>query len=167
MFSLDMRDGEVQFSASIFNREGKIACEIVNNEMHVNRNFIFRLDRTPHSLALIDDEKRRLVDIEYINSKAIRMTGEFFLRRGMLVTMNSELVKFAKDDYNIRIVRPIAYVRQPRNSCIDINFPDDASELPEIRLEGIVASEQSIAWTGPVVASEPQDAEDGDAIKGR
>jgi len=72
-------------SAKFFNSDGKIICEIVKSTFHLNPKNYFRMERKPNRLTVINDELKRIIDIEYINKRCIRLFGEFYGRAGATV----------------------------------------------------------------------------------
>ena len=69
-------------SAKFFDQSGKITCEIVRNHFYVNRRNSFRIDSTPHSLSVFNDEAKRVLYIEFLNNRTIYVLGDFYLRGG-------------------------------------------------------------------------------------
>ena len=77
----------IYFSGKFFSEEGKIICEIVKNEFHLNVKNYFRIEKTDHRLTVFDEEARVAIDIEFINERSIRLLGNFHLRNGKSIIL--------------------------------------------------------------------------------
>ena len=77
----------LSITGKFFNKDGKIVCEIVKNELFVSRNHVFRKEQTENRLTVFDDEGQRVIDVQYLNPQAIQITGRYYLRDGVLVEM--------------------------------------------------------------------------------
>jgi hypothetical protein len=87
---IDKEEGGISVSGRFFNEKGKVICEIERNQFHLNPESYFRKKETgPHRLTIIDDKLRTLLDVEYINDRAIRITGDFYLRGGKRLVIMS------------------------------------------------------------------------------
>jgi len=89
-----MENGELSFTANFFDANGKILCEIVENRFRRNPNNTWDMEVTPHRVKILDDRKVTVLDVEYINAKAIRVLGDFYLRRGFHAELTTEQVRF-------------------------------------------------------------------------
>src|SRR5713226_8562483 len=70
-----VNDG-IAVSARIFSSDGRIVAEIRDNEFFINPNNFFRRERPDdHSLTVFDQENNRVLDVFYLNSRAIRFSG--------------------------------------------------------------------------------------------
>jgi hypothetical protein len=75
---VDRREGKVAVNAKVFSSDGKIVAEIKENEFFINPNNYFRRERpNTHSLAVYDQQDRKVLDIDYFNSRGIRLDGIF------------------------------------------------------------------------------------------
>jgi len=78
VISFERLEGRIAINAMVFSRDGRIIAEIQRNEFFINPNNYFRKERpTPHCLKVFDQEGRLVLDVDYINSKAIRIGGIF------------------------------------------------------------------------------------------
>jgi hypothetical protein len=123
MISLDREGHALALSAKFFNDAGKIVCEIVRNELHFNEKNIFRPERTsPHHLSVLDDEARRVLSVEYINPRAVRITGSFFLRDGLFVHIAPDIMHFqvAGTPNSLSVGQPVAFVSQQNEAAMEV-----------------------------------------------
>ncbi len=150
MVTLDRNDGSLLLSAKVFDKRGKILCEIVENVIHTNHNNVFRIERDSiHRLAVIDDELRRVLDIEYINPRTIRFLGDFHMRRGTHATISNDILEFKSDDYLLAVTKPLVFLDNELGYGLGFDFPDDKNAPPELELSGAVVHNNSIRWIGP------------------
>jgi len=69
---------EIAISARVFSRDRRIVAEIRRNEFFVNPNNYFRRERPDtHSLRVFDQEGRKVLDVRFLNPRAIRFLGIF------------------------------------------------------------------------------------------
>ena len=67
-------------SAKFFSEDGKIVAELKENQFHINPSNYFRLEKPDnHSLVIIDQRGNESLNIQFINSKVIKLTGRFYL----------------------------------------------------------------------------------------
>ena len=97
MVMLERIGDKIAFSAKFFDQDGKIVCEIVKNQFHVNPHKMFRMEKTDHRLRVFNDEARRVIDVEYINPTAIRLLGDFYMREGRHVVIDEKGTSFSKN----------------------------------------------------------------------
>ncbi|HEV8072005.1 MAG TPA: hypothetical protein VGP76_30095 [Planctomycetaceae bacterium] len=90
MILVEKENSGIFISAKIFDKEGKIICQIVRNRFHLNPDNYFRIERSPNRLVVIDKEVRKTLDVEFINTRAIRFSGTFYLRGGLPITLTQE-----------------------------------------------------------------------------
>jgi hypothetical protein len=88
------REGDgLTLSGKFFNKDGKIICELVKNQFHLNPANYFRIERTPHRLAVVDDEAKPIIELEFINRRALLFLGDFYLRGGNHVLITPDYMK--------------------------------------------------------------------------
>jgi len=76
------RDGGMLVNAKIFSLDGRIVADIENNEFHINPNNYFRQERPDnHRLIVYDQQGVAVLNVHYLNRKAVRILGTF-LRPG-------------------------------------------------------------------------------------
>lgn len=69
---------EIAINARVFSRDGRIVTEISRNVFSINRNNFFRMERPDlHSLLVFDQEGRKVLDVRFINPRAIRFRAIF------------------------------------------------------------------------------------------
>jgi hypothetical protein len=112
--------GDVWLNAKFFDETGKIMCEIVNNRFRRNPGNTWAFRQTPISIAVLNEESRPVVNVEYINPEAIRITGDFYLRDGFHVILDNdrETQQFGQGElggtlFPIGGERPIAIAIEP------------------------------------------------------
>jgi hypothetical protein len=71
----------ISLTAKFFNQRGEFICHIVRNRFRLNPANYTMDDSTPHKLVVYDNAKQ-VLSIEYINPRAIRILGDFYLRNG-------------------------------------------------------------------------------------
>jgi hypothetical protein len=78
VLSFERVHGEIAINAKVFSRDGRIVAEIRRNEFFINPNNYFRRERPDsHSLIVFDQENRRVLDVRFINPRAVRFLGIF------------------------------------------------------------------------------------------
>jgi len=78
VLSFERAYGEIAINARVFSRDGRIVAEIRRNEFFINPNNYFRRERPDsHSLIVFDQENRRVLDVRFINPRALRFLGIF------------------------------------------------------------------------------------------
>jgi hypothetical protein len=96
MLTIEKADGGFVVSAKVFNKDGKIVCQITNNRFDLNTKTVFRIDRpSPSQLVVIDDEARMVLDIDFINPHTVRILGDFYLRDGYRASIREDCQDFA------------------------------------------------------------------------
>ncbi|SRR5216684_702009 len=69
---------EIAVNAQVFSKDGRIVAEIKRNEFFINPNNYFRRERPDaHSLRVFDQTGRNVLDVRFINQRAIRFLGIF------------------------------------------------------------------------------------------
>jgi hypothetical protein len=82
--------GEIAISAKFFNAGGKILCEIDKNRFQRHATNTWSMKTDAHRLVVNDDEARPIIDVEFLNPRAIRISGEFYLRDGFIVSIKQD-----------------------------------------------------------------------------
>jgi hypothetical protein len=100
VITINRNNDGIVISAKLFDRTGKIVCEIVDNAFHLNPNKLFRMDKPPHGLRVFNDEARCVLDIEFINERTVRFFGDFYLRNGLHVVMAPTQLLLGDGDYS-------------------------------------------------------------------
>lgn len=78
VLSFERAGEEIAISARVFSKDRKIVAEIRENEFFINPNNYFRSERPDtHSLRVFDQEGRKVLDVRFINRRAIRFLGIF------------------------------------------------------------------------------------------
>ena len=62
-------DGSIGLNAEIFDSAGIVIAKIVNNEIHTNKNNIFYVTRTSHSITMFDRHDDQVFSVDYINER--------------------------------------------------------------------------------------------------
>ena len=91
------REGDLlKLCAAFFDSAGKLLCEIVDNQFKTNPQNTWRIENTKHRLKVFNDERKVVVDIEFINNHAIRILGDFYLRRGFHAEINANSMRLGE-----------------------------------------------------------------------
>jgi hypothetical protein len=86
VLTMDRQGGRIAISARVFSRDGRIVADIAQNEFHINPNNYFRKERPrPQTLRVFDQENRKVLDVDFLNPRAIRFSGIFDHPRGAVV----------------------------------------------------------------------------------
>jgi hypothetical protein len=128
MISLDREGHALALSAKFFNEAGKIVCEIVRNELHFNEKNIFRIERaSPQQFSVLDDEARQVISVEYINARAVRIIGYFFLRNGLLVHISSDKlqIQVAGTTNSMSLLQPVAFMSRVDDFALGVAVAAD------------------------------------------
>ncbi len=65
-------------NAKTYSDDGKEIAQIVDNRLYVNPHKLLRIERPDnHSIVVYDLEKRKVMDIRYLNSHSVRIQGIF------------------------------------------------------------------------------------------
>jgi hypothetical protein len=86
------KEGEnIWVTAQLFSEDGKVICQIVKNQFHLNRNNLFRIERpSPHRLVVINDKLQTALDVEYINKRSVRFLGDFYSMHGAHIIITAQ-----------------------------------------------------------------------------
>lgn len=90
MLMIDEKDGKLLLSALFFNKDGKVLCEIDKNQFDAAQS-AFKVKRpAPNRLIVVNDEARTALDLEFVNDRSIRLSGDFYLRHGAHVVIDQD-----------------------------------------------------------------------------
>jgi hypothetical protein len=68
----------LSISTKVYSKDHRIVAEIVDNEFHINPNNYFRKTRPDKYTLLVYDQQRRIIlNIRYMNTRAIKLLGIF------------------------------------------------------------------------------------------
>ena len=145
MLALNKKDDKILLSAKFFNVQGKIVCEIVDNQFHLNLNNVFRFEQeSPHRLVVINDEARPILDIEYINPQAVRIYGDFFVREGFHLIMKEDILRLDSDSVGaggVDLPWPIVFQKNDLGYAISLSIEEvGGAKTPVISLNGGIIS---------------------------
>ena len=91
---LGQEDSKLWVSAKLCNADGKIDCEIDKNKLQINEKNAFRIEQTPHTLTVYDNDAKKVFAIHFLNDHAIRLFGDFYSPGGCHVVINESGVQF-------------------------------------------------------------------------
>jgi hypothetical protein len=78
VLTVERERGQIAISAKVFSRDGRIIADIARNEFHINPNNYFRKERpNPRTLRVFDQENRKVLDVDFLNPRAIRFSAIF------------------------------------------------------------------------------------------
>jgi hypothetical protein len=81
IFQIDVgKNGRMEINAQIWSRDGRIVAMIDKNRFHVNPNTIFYEKRTKSSLLVYDEFNAKVLDIQYINPRAVIIDGNLYYK---------------------------------------------------------------------------------------
>lgn len=152
MLRLDRNGNELLLSAKFFNKDGKIVCEIENNRFHPNDRFLFRIDRpSENKLSVYDDEARRVLEVEYINTRTVRIDGRYYLRDKVEMVLDPAHVVFQSEWSSVGLMKNAIFWSDPGGSAIELDFSADSSEKPNVTFaHGLFAHEKML-----IIKNEP------------
>ena len=86
------KDGEnLWVTAKFFGENGKIVCQVVKNRFHLNWGNLWRIERpSPSRLVVINDKAEEILNVEYINKRAVRILGDFYSLGGAHIVIRSD-----------------------------------------------------------------------------
>jgi hypothetical protein len=80
-------------SANLYDSQGKLAAQIIDNHFFVKVRPAFRLDRSdPHSLRILDGDAT-LVDIQFMNPTTLRVLGTLYGPLGTHLDVSQDVMK--------------------------------------------------------------------------
>lgn len=75
--------------ATVFSEDGKIVAQIIDNRFYVNPNNFFKMERpNAHSLVVYDLQEKKVLDVSYINSHSVKVSGTFHVSGGLPVVVD-------------------------------------------------------------------------------
>src|SRR5581483_2676063 len=78
VLTMNRLGNQMAISAKVFSTDGRIIAEIRDNEFSINPNNYFRKERpNRHTLRVFDQQNRKVLDVDFINPRAIRFSGIF------------------------------------------------------------------------------------------
>ncbi len=78
LLSIDKKGKGIAVSARLFSDDGKIVAEIDRNEFFLNPSNYFRRDRPDKSSLIVYDLRgERVLDVRYLNERAVRILAHF------------------------------------------------------------------------------------------
>lgn len=156
MLTLNTVDGELLLSCRIFDANGKILCELVDNKFTVNPNLVFRLERPSlDRLIIIDDESREALNVQYINAHSVRISGDFHLRRGIRIHIGNDVMRFSTPLDEISIVRPVLFLSNLGDFGIDVDEKSRDGIPIDLTLNGAVVPKGVIQWRNSPATKSP------------
>lgn len=94
LLSYDKQNGKVTLNGRFFSDDGKIVAELRNNRFDINPNNYFRIDRpNKHQLIVYDQKGNEAINVNYINSSAIKILGRFNLPYGPPIILSEDGMK--------------------------------------------------------------------------
>lgn len=102
MLTLSKDDDGILVSGIFFDKDGLVLCKLDNNEITYGRH-ILEAKKTDHSLVVFDKENFRVIDIEYIDERSIRVLGDFYLRDGYHVVLTPDIASFQNSFGTVRL----------------------------------------------------------------
>jgi hypothetical protein len=78
VLSFSRVNNRIAVNAKVYSRDGRIVAEIRDNEFFINPNNYFRRERRDaHSLVVLDQNGHNVLDVSFLNPRAIRFSGIF------------------------------------------------------------------------------------------
>lgn len=76
MLTVDKIDGGIVINATLYSSDKKVIVQLRNNEFFINPNNFFRKERPDrHSLIVFDQHGVEVLNVRFLNEKAIRFSG--------------------------------------------------------------------------------------------
>ena len=72
------KDGAMAVSLDVFSLDGRIVASINENEIQINPNNYFMKKRTRNTLLVLDQQKRPILSVVYLNPKAFKVDAMLF-----------------------------------------------------------------------------------------
>ncbi len=78
--------------------DGKIIVEIANNEFRINQNNFYRRERpNEHELALFDQYGAKVLDINYLNKRTLKVKTDLHLKGHHLEITGDTIKVYARE----------------------------------------------------------------------
>jgi hypothetical protein len=95
-FVLQKTESGMFVSFKVRGPDGKLVAQAVDNELFVNLGDAYRLERpSPSALVLYDSHNDRVIDIQFLNPRVIKILGRFFGPNGESITITENEQVFA------------------------------------------------------------------------
>ena len=91
---MDRSQGGLLLSAQFFDKDGDIICRIRDNKFTLNRDKVFDIDQTPHALTVFDKQDRKVFVLDFVNDRAVKLLGDFFVRDGVRILITENMLKY-------------------------------------------------------------------------
>ncbi len=75
-------DNRLFVSLKAFDKNENAYLRITRNEVKTNEKNLFEESKSRHRLTITGTNLKKVFDIEYLNPRAIRLTGDFYIRHG-------------------------------------------------------------------------------------
>jgi hypothetical protein len=99
MLSLGKKGNDLWMSAKLFDSQGIIVVEIVENQFFLNKDNYFRIDRTPNRLVVYSKEAIPVIDLEYLNPTTFRLSGNWFIRNKTHLIASKDALEIDKKKF--------------------------------------------------------------------
>jgi hypothetical protein len=99
---LSIKKGKKGFliSAKIFSYDGKIVAQLEDNKFYINPHNYFRLERpNKYILAVHNQRAEKVLDIYFINSNTIRISGIFIMPNRQPIIVAEDVLKISGYSY--------------------------------------------------------------------
>jgi len=85
---LQKTESGMSVSAKVRGRDGQLEAQIVDNEFFINPRNLFRIQGAgTSSLSVFNPEGQRILEIEFLNQRAIKILGTFYGSNGEEITI--------------------------------------------------------------------------------
>ena len=92
---INKKGNRITISAKFFSQDNRIVGELKDNQFYINPNNYFRIERpNEHSLIVHDQEGNQAINVEFLNSSAIRLLGRFYLPNRPPIIIDEEWQTF-------------------------------------------------------------------------
>lgn len=93
LLSIGRKENRISINARIYSQDKKIVAEIKDSRFQINPNNYFRRERpNKHSLIVYDQEGKEVLNIDYLNPNAVKITGTFFYPRRAPVVISADSI---------------------------------------------------------------------------
>jgi hypothetical protein len=97
-------------------------------------------------LAVVDKQRRTVLEIEYVNPRVIRIDGDFYLRRGVRIVIDNEKIAFETARHIVAIVKPSVFKSNEEGFAIGFGLRDPDGLVPSLTLtHGLKIQEQPLS----------------------
>jgi hypothetical protein len=82
-------------SAKVRGPDGRLIAQVVDNEFFINPHNAFKIEGVgTSSLTVYDDKKERILEIEFLNPRVVKILGTFFGLNGEKITITEDHAVF-------------------------------------------------------------------------